>query len=95
MLRTYAIWDRNRKALYVLLATGTVRISFQTEWDRLSYFSVLDCIGARHCIHGDGTTVHQVYEFRTFPCTGPLQTHPNFRIIGADAPDGGSGLSRF
>ena len=30
MLRTYAIWDRNRKALYVLLATGTVR-TFQTS----------------------------------------------------------------
>lgn len=30
MLRTYAIWDRSRKALYVLLTTGAVRTSFQT-----------------------------------------------------------------
>ena len=39
MLRTYAIWDRSRKALYVLLATGTVRI-LPNKWDRLSHFPV-------------------------------------------------------
>jgi hypothetical protein len=72
MLRTYAIWDRNRKALYVLLATGTVR-TLPKEWDRLSHLPVLDCIGARHCLHRDGTTIHQVYEFRTFPCLASLQ----------------------
>lgn len=46
------------------------------EWDRLSYLSLLACIGARHCIHGDGITIPQVYVFRVFPCMDSLQA-PN------------------
>ena len=62
------------------------------EWDRLSYFSVLARIGARYCVHGDGTTVSEVYAYSLSSHKGIRGTHPiDLRNIGTHAPGGGRG----
>jgi len=60
MLRTYAIWDRSRKALYVLLATGTLAsvlgiVSTEMELRSIKWANVPD--GGMGCHFSEASTV--------------------------------------
>ncbi|KAF9651008.1 hypothetical protein BDM02DRAFT_1012765 [Thelephora ganbajun] len=60
MLRTYAIWDRSRKALYVLLATGTLVsvlgiVSTEMELRSIKWADVPD--GGAGCYFSEASTI--------------------------------------